>query len=622
MARTLTQLLSNLTAREREANGRAQRKRRTNITALDIEGGWLQVVQAATRGGQGRVVRHATTALEFAAGANPEDPAALGAAVAAALSRLRISPGPVVMGVPRAQVMLRNLDLPPAQRPAEIAAMVHFQVSRDLPFRLEEALLDFKVLTATDVGGSRATPPAAEGSGPDAKPAGATHVLAAVARRETVDHYVALARAAGLKLVNLGLRSLASARAIEFCHREVAGGCVALVSVRGAEVVFDVLHDRALVYSRVGTLPAALEAPVSETANDPTAIESTVLEVVRSLHSYENAEGHNHVARIFVAGATGAETKIAEALSQRFAVPAQVVDPGAALREAEGEKARLATALPAIGLALGALDPDGFPFDFLNPKRPPVPRDLRRVRRLGLVAATLAAVLSVAGLRSHWLRQREAQRAEVQQQVGLATKNLGAYRLVRAQARVLKDWETGGHNWLDHLALLSSLLPPSEELYVTSIGTGGRNTLTLAAKVRRGEIVDRLSATLRAAGYDVKPPAISPASDRFGYSFQANLEITVPAKLTNDLDHLEVESRPLRRRPSERRAPQPESTAPPSAPPASPPAAASAQPEAAAAAPPPAEIAPAAAAAESPASTAERPRRGRRGPWPGGRRPQ
>ena len=622
MAPNLIQLLPKFTARRREADGRAQRKRRTSVTALDLEGGWLQVVQAAIRGGQARVVRHATAALELAPGANPEDPAVLGAAVAAALSRLRVSPGPVVMGVPRAQVMLRNLELPPAQRPAEVAAMVHFQVSRDLPFRLEEALLDFKVLAATDDAGPSATQPAAEGSGPDAKSAGATQVLAAVARRETVDHYVALARAAGLKLVSLGLRSLASARAIEFCHREVAGGCVALVSVRGAEVVFDVLHDRALVYSRVGTLPATLEAPAGAAANDTTAIESTVLEVVRSLHSYENAEGHSHVARIFVAGATGAETKIAEALSQRFAVPAQVVEPGAALRDAEGEKAQLATALPAIGLALGALDPDGFPFDFLNPKRPPVPRDLRRVRRLGLAAAALAALLSVAGLRSHWLRQREAQRAEVQQQVSLATKNLGAYRLVRAQARALKDWETGGHNWLDHLALLSSLLPPSEELYLTSIATGGRNTLTLAAKVRRGEIVDRLSATLRAAGYDVKPPAISPAGDRFGYPFQANLEITVPAKLTNDLDHLEVESRPPPHRPSERRASPPEATAPP-APPSSAPASPAAPAAAPApATPAPAEIAPAAASAKSRASNAERPRRGRRGPWPGGRRPQ
>ena len=620
MALNLSNLLPKLTARQSEADGRSQRKRRTIITALDIEGGWLHVVQAAIRGGQIRIVRHAAAALEWEPGANPEDAATLGAAVARAWKPLRIVPGPVVMGVPRAQVMLRNLELPPAQRPAEIAAMVHFQVSRDLPFRLDEALLDFKVLAGADTASPMANPLAGEGPalGSEAKPAGKTQVLAAVARRDTVEHYLTLAKAAGLKLAGLGLRSLASARAVEFCHREAAGGCVALVSVRGSEVIFDVLRDRALVYSRVGTLPATLAVPADAAANDPTAIESTVLEVVRSLHSYENAEGHGHIVRIFVAGATGAEAKIAAALSQRFAVPAQVVDPAAALRDAEGDPGRLATALPAIGLALGALDPDGFPFDFLNPKRPPVPRDRRRVRRLGLVAAAMTVVLGVAGLRTHWLRQREAQRAEVQQQVGLATKNLGAYRLVRGQARVLKDWEGGGHNWLDHLALLSSLLPPSDELYVTSISTGGRNTLTLTAKVRRGEIVDRLSATLRAAGYDVKPPAISPAGDRFGYPFQANLEIAVPVKLTNDLDHLEVESRPLRRRPAERKA----ASAPPPSPPHSTPAPAAS----AAAAPPapvPAEIAPVAVApAKRAAALDERPRRGRRPFGPGGRRPQ
>ncbi len=619
MALNLSKLLPPLAGRRREAGGRASRKRRTSITALDFEAGWLHVVQAAIRGGQARIVRHSATALEWGPGANPEDAGALQAAVADACRRLRIGPGPVVMGVPRAQVMLRNLALPPAERAAEVAAMVHFQVSRDLPFRLDEALLDFKILAGADTAGPTTEPPAGEGAAPaaDTRSAGTTQVLAAVVRRDTVEHYLAVAKASGFKLAALGLRSLASARAVEFCHREAAEGCVALVSVRGSEVIFDVLRDRALVYSRVGTLPATLEAAADAAANDPAAIEPAVLEVLRSLHSYENAEGHGHVVRIFVAGATGAEAAIAEALTQRFAVPAQVVDPAGALRDAAGDRERLATALPAIGLALGALDPDGFPFDFLNPKRPPVPRDRRRVQRLGLVAGALAAVLALAGLRTHWLRQREAQRTEVQQQVALAAKNLGAFRLVRNQARVLKDWETGAHNWLDHLALLSSLLPPSDDLYVTSISTGGRNTVTLTAKVRRGEIVDRLSATLRAAGYDVKPPAISPAGDRFGYPFQANLEIAVPVKLTNDLDHLEVEARPPRRRSAERRAATAEPSSPPAPPPA--PAAVAAQP----AAPAPTEVAPAAAARTEPAPpTDERPRRGRRPFGPGGRRPQ
>jgi hypothetical protein len=108
----------------------------------------------------------------------------------------------------------------------------------------------------------------------------------------------------------------------------------------------------------------------------------------------------------------------------------------------------------------------------------------------------------------------------------------------------VKAWHAGNRNWLDHLALISALLPHSHELYVTALSTSTRNTLNLAVRVRRSETVDRACSALRAAGYDVRPPAITPVSDRYGYRLQASLELSVPAKVTNDLDHLTVETRP------------------------------------------------------------------------------
>ncbi|MCZ7640276.1 MAG: hypothetical protein M5U12_32005 [Verrucomicrobia bacterium] len=170
-------------------------------------------------------------------------------------------------------------------------------------------------------------------------------------------------------------------------------------------------------------------------------------------------------------------------------------------------------------------------------------RDLRRVRQLAVVAAVLAVLLSTAGLRARWIGERERQRADLQAQVNLGSKNLAAYRVFRNQARTLRDWSATRRNWLDHLTLLSALVPPSQELYVTALSTTARNTLNLSVKVRSGETVDRLTSTLRAAGYDVKAPAIMPATDRFGFRFQANLELQVPTTLTNDLDALTIEAR-------------------------------------------------------------------------------
>ncbi len=194
------------------------------------------------------------------------------------------------------------------------------------------------------------------------------------------------------------------------------------------------------------------------------------------------------------------------------------------------------------------------------------------MRQLGIVAAILAVLLAAAGLRARWIGARERHRAQLQEQITLGSKNLAAYRHVRNQARTLADWSGAGRNWLDHLTVLSALLPPSRELYVTALSTSARNTLNLAVKIRGGETVDRLLETLRSAGYQVKAPAIMPAMDRFGFRFQANLELGIPTAITNDLDALAVESRP----PPSPAAPGAASSAPaPQPAPPAPPAAAS-----------------------------------------------
>jgi len=52
----------------------------------------------------------------------------MGRAIAKALNELKLKPGSVVMGVPRAQVVLRTLQLPVIEDVRELASMVHLQV--------------------------------------------------------------------------------------------------------------------------------------------------------------------------------------------------------------------------------------------------------------------------------------------------------------------------------------------------------------------------------------------------------------------------------------------------------------------------------------------------------------
>ena len=190
------------------------RRRKTGqITALDIDGPTLRITQAEARGEQAVVSRVLTAPLEISTEDRP-DPEMLGKAVRKALEAARVKPGAVVMGVPRAQVILRTLSLPASDNLGELASMVHLQIGKDLPFRKDDAVIDFRVRPQAQV----APPPAVESASPDQpSPVPKLEVLVAVAQLEVVNFYKGVASAAGVKLTGLGLHSYANARCVQAC---------------------------------------------------------------------------------------------------------------------------------------------------------------------------------------------------------------------------------------------------------------------------------------------------------------------------------------------------------------------------------------------------------------------
>lgn len=221
----------------RQLQKRFQVRRPGAITAIDVDGTVLRVVQTGMRGNRPFVNRIAVEPLEFPAEQERSNPAALGAAIGRALERLNLKPAAVVMGAPRALVVLRTLSLPATEDLRELASMVHFQISKDLPFRLEEAAIDFKVRREATTpsrppSNGKTNGAAVEGkSEPVVLPA-KLEVLAAAVKREVVDFYQQTAAAAGLNLVALGWQSEANARFVDACVAANGDESVALVSLR------------------------------------------------------------------------------------------------------------------------------------------------------------------------------------------------------------------------------------------------------------------------------------------------------------------------------------------------------------------------------------------------------
>ena len=226
-----------------------------------------------------------------------------------------------------------------------------------------------------------------------------------------------------------------------------------------------------------------------------------------------------------------------------MSVPVAALDT-AALELPADARAAAAGAIAAIGLVLGYADAGGLPFDFLNPKRPAVPRDTRRAKIIGGLAVAAAVFLVVAGIRQWLVGKRQTVLDAVTAEAVLAEKNRPAYRKLISQAAVVNDWVGGERNWLLHYAHLTAVLPRSEEIYLTSFAVSGPGALRLGVRAKSGAILATVEKQLRAAGYEVKPSAITPGSDKNGYEFQSTIELGVPTKLKVELSKLQPPERP------------------------------------------------------------------------------
>ncbi len=420
-------------------------------------------------------------------GVDADEPEAMGPLIAQTLARHRIRLKRAVVNVPRERAVINRLTLPPTPL-HELPSAVRFQALKELPFPLEDACIDFVVLSRE--GGA------------------ATEVLLAAVRRETLERLRATCSAAGLELARVGLRPCANLVSVQHLPG-MAERRVMFVDVGPSTSEIDVFRGGLLAFSRAANVsvpfpagePTGEDGRVSAKAElseaslseefESAAVHELLVEISRTLQAYRATEAGAPVDQFVVAGCTGLEPALAQALAQRFNLPAVLFDPSGVLGVPPAEAVKLRSFSSVLGLAQGLSESGQLEIDFLNPKKP-VPRGepLRRRLRLGGLAAVL--VLAALGTWAlHEFMQLNAAIARLDEAVNGAGESFRnrVREMVKIELKTAEvahwEQEMAQTVWLDQLLWLTrSAVEPGRQIVVSQVefdGEAAKVSLRLAA---------------------------------------------------------------------------------------------------------------------------------------------
>jgi len=521
-------------------------KRRGEVTALDIDKRILRIVHVTSTRGIAQVKRVELVPVP-SEGFELQNAKKVGEWIREQLKAIQLSPGTVVMAVRRGEAVLKEFQLPPLKDVGEMASMVRMRASRELPFPESQASIDFTVTKApTKQEIKAAKKDSASTSIPtDAK----ADVVVSAIKTETLNYYKTVAESAGFALAGLGLRPMASYRALKACVPELGSGAVALASVRRHEVDMDILIDSRLVFSRELSVDLNLSEDSLELERNERLSHATK-EIFRCLHSYEGAGDYKKLDQLFVAGGTGLEDELCNQIHSGSEIKCSrmPLPTGIGLPHDKTEDA--ARALTSLGLALGFVDERGLAVNFLAPKKPIIRRNEGRTKWLLGVCVLLAAVVMLFSFRNRYESEAKSKYENLAPLLSKLKKGDTPNKIVIRTGKAVSDWTADSKDWLGHFAFLSSVLPQCDKVYLTSLGTrrtGQNGVLSFQLQAKDSDTLHEVEKTLRDLGYIFKSVPHTPGNDRHGYSFRASFDLIIPDEFNHDIKaNLKTNSPPTR----------------------------------------------------------------------------
>ncbi len=304
------------------------------------------------------------------------EPELLAEALKVFFKRHKLPKRGVRLGIATNRIGVRTLEISGIEDAKQLANAIKFRAQEALPIPIDEAVLDYQVLSKT-VNEEGAT----------------THrILLVLAYRDLIDRYVAACQKAGIQLVGIDLEAFALLRAVAAPREEGTPAQAALVAVTVGHdrTTFAVSDGRTCEFTRVldwgghtlnvglaraldmapsavGDIKRALSlrgSEVPEGLREEQAVkarealnrqvQSFARELVSSLQFYQNQPGSLGIGEIVLTGGTAHLGGFAEELARLIGVRVRVGDPLVRVKIAEKlrEPEQLGSLAVAIGLGI------------------------------------------------------------------------------------------------------------------------------------------------------------------------------------------------------------------------------------------------------------------------------
>jgi type IV pilus assembly protein PilM len=283
----------------------------------------------------------------------------------------------VRLGIANNRIGVRTFDITGVEDPKQLANAVRFRAQESLPIPIEDAVLDYQVLSegVTEEGEST------------------RRILLVVAYRELIDRYVDACKKAGITLTGIDLEAFALLRALHAPQDGVEGdptAALVAVAIGHDRATFAVSDGRVCEFTRVldwggsalnvaiarvldaapsevegwkralaltdEMVPDGLTSDQAQRAREAMrrAIQAFARELVSSLQYYQNQPGSLGIGEIVLTGGTAHLPGLAGELERMIGVRVRVGDPLARMKISKrvGEPEQVGSLAVAIGLGI------------------------------------------------------------------------------------------------------------------------------------------------------------------------------------------------------------------------------------------------------------------------------